>query len=145
MGSSVFHLAEVIWVLPCQLLSLSFRSSLWDGGGSRFNVVGREEQSESFVLFSDFFFPQIFQSGFVCKILMEWSWKNYACCSWHFLILLHAAWRTCCLSQKLWNWMEIDLGCFPVSFLKPYILQALPFFLWFPSLPSRHAPLQWSL
>lgn len=52
---------------------------------SRFNLVVREKQSENFVLFSKFFF-QIFQSVFVCKILMEWSWKNYACCSWHFAI-----------------------------------------------------------
>lgn len=83
------------------------------------------EKSEVKILLSSAtFFFQIFESVFFYKILMEWSWKSYACCSWHLAVVLHAVWRTCCLSQKLRNWMEIDLGCVPVSFLKPYILSS---------------------
>lgn len=129
MNSSVFHLAEVVRCSPA-----SFFPCLLEGlcgvGGEMIWLGGERGEKWKICSLQQLFFRYF--NVFICKILMEWSWKNYACCSWHFMILLHAVWRTCCLSQKLWNRMEIDLGCSPVSFLKPYILWALPFFLWFP-------------
>lgn len=70
MNSSVFHLDEVVWCLlasfsPCLL------EVLCEMRESKVNLVVREKQSENFVVFSNYFFPQIFQSVFICKILME--------------------------------------------------------------------------
>lgn len=140
VNSLVFHLDEVVWcsrasISPCLLEVLCQMREC------RINLVVRKKQSENSVLFSNFF-PRYFNLFSFAKSWWDDLERIMPVVLGILRSLLHAVWRTCCFSQKIRNRMEIYLGCAPVSFLKPYSLWALPFSLWFLSLPSHHAPLQ---